>query len=95
MPGSRARPRRGPGWNSSGRGWELAVRDPDALSVIGIRCSIVLLIVEERGVVVEYIRYTVPRAESARFEEAYRQAGRLLEQDSHGVRYEIARDRGV
>jgi quinol monooxygenase YgiN len=41
--------------------------------------------------VVEYIRYTVPGAEAARFEEAYHRAGRVLDQDPHCLQYEVAR----
>ena len=41
--------------------------------------------------VVEYIRYTVPGAESAGFEEAYRTAGQVLREDPHCLRYEVAR----
>jgi len=42
-------------------------------------------------VVVEYIRYAVPVARSHEFEEAYRRAGRVLEEDAHCLRYEVAR----
>jgi heme-degrading monooxygenase HmoA len=41
--------------------------------------------------VVEYIRYTVPAAQAAEFEDAYRRAGRLLEADPHCLAFEVAR----
>jgi quinol monooxygenase YgiN len=41
--------------------------------------------------VVEYIRYRVPSADSSRFAEAYREAGRVLDQDPHCLRYEVTR----
>jgi heme-degrading monooxygenase HmoA len=41
--------------------------------------------------VVEYIRYTVPAEQAAAFEDAYRSAGRLLEEDQHCQAFEIAR----
>lgn len=41
--------------------------------------------------VVEYIRYVVPEADAQRFEAAYRQAGRILTEDPHCIRYEVAR----
>lgn len=41
--------------------------------------------------VVEYIRYTVPAAQVAEFEDAYRRAGGLLEGDSHCLAFEITR----
>jgi heme-degrading monooxygenase HmoA len=41
--------------------------------------------------VVEYIRYTVPAAQAAEFEDAYRQAGGLLEVEPHCLAFEIAR----
>jgi heme-degrading monooxygenase HmoA len=41
--------------------------------------------------VVEYIRYTVPAAQAAEFEDAYRQAGGLLEAEPHCLAFEIAR----
>jgi quinol monooxygenase YgiN len=42
-------------------------------------------------VVVEYVRYVVPEAEAERFEDAYRRAGRILNEDPHCIRYEVAR----
>ena len=41
--------------------------------------------------VVEYIRYTVPAAQAETFEEAYSQAGEILEQDPHCLAFEVAR----
>lgn len=41
--------------------------------------------------VVEYIRYSVPAAREAEFEEAYRRAGRVLDEDQHCLRYEITK----
>ena len=41
--------------------------------------------------VVEYIRYAVPQDQAGAFEEAYRQAGRVLDGDPHCLRYEVAR----
>jgi quinol monooxygenase YgiN len=42
-------------------------------------------------VVVEYIRYNVPAAREDEFEESYRRAGRVLDEDEHCLRYEIAK----
>ena len=42
-------------------------------------------------VVVEYIRYAVPAAQAGEFEQAYRQAGQVLDADEHCLRYEVAR----
>jgi quinol monooxygenase YgiN len=42
-------------------------------------------------VVVEYIRYSVPAAREAEFEEAYRRAGHVLDENQHCLRYEIAK----
>jgi quinol monooxygenase YgiN len=39
--------------------------------------------------VVEYIRYNVPTARAAEFEEAYRQASGVLAADPHCLRYEV------
>ena len=41
--------------------------------------------------VVEYIRYTVPAVQAEQFEQAYRQAGEVLDADEHCLRYEIGR----
>ena len=41
--------------------------------------------------VVEYIRYAVPTARAEEFEEAYSRAGRVLDEDPHCLRYEVAR----
>ncbi|MGO9752293.1 MAG: antibiotic biosynthesis monooxygenase family protein [Solirubrobacteraceae bacterium] len=41
--------------------------------------------------VVEYIRYDVPEADAERFEDAYRRACRVLAEDPHCIRYEVAR----
>lgn len=40
--------------------------------------------------VVEYIRYVVPAARAEEFETAYRQAGAVLREDEHCLRYEVA-----
>jgi hemoglobin len=42
-------------------------------------------------VIVEYIRYRVPGAGSAEFEDAYRRAAPSLEASPHCHRYEVAR----
>jgi quinol monooxygenase YgiN len=41
--------------------------------------------------VVEYIRYAIPAPMAADFEEAYGEAGAILEADEHCLGYEIAR----
>ena len=41
--------------------------------------------------IVEYIRYTVPPARTAEFEDAYQRAGRVLDTDPHCVGWEMAR----
>lgn len=41
--------------------------------------------------VIEYIRYVVPVGEAERFEDAYRRAGRVLDEDSHCSGCEVAR----
>ena len=41
--------------------------------------------------VVEYIRYAVPATRADEFEDAYRRAGRVLDADTHCLRYEVAR----
>ncbi|GIG70785.1 antibiotic biosynthesis monooxygenase family protein [Phytomonospora endophytica] len=41
--------------------------------------------------VIEYIRYVIPTARSAEFEEAYASASRVLDADPHCLGYEIAR----
>lgn len=41
--------------------------------------------------IVEYIRYAVPKTRAADFESAYRQAGQLLDEDPHCLCYEVAR----
>lgn len=41
--------------------------------------------------VVEYIRYTVPVARAKEFEDAYQQAGKILEAEPHCVRWDVAR----
>lgn len=41
--------------------------------------------------VVEYIRYVVPEARAAEFEQAYRQASAALDADTHCLAYEVAR----
>jgi heme-degrading monooxygenase HmoA len=41
--------------------------------------------------VVEYIRYTVPAARAEAFEDAYGEAGAILEQDPHCLAFEVAR----
>ncbi len=41
--------------------------------------------------VVEYIRYVVPAAKAAEFEEAYRRASEVLDEDEHCLRYEVAK----
>ncbi|MGH8931381.1 MAG: putative quinol monooxygenase [Egibacteraceae bacterium] len=41
--------------------------------------------------VVEYIRYLIPAARAAEFEEAYRRAGQVLDVDPHCLRYEVAK----
>ncbi|WP_433248851.1 antibiotic biosynthesis monooxygenase family protein [Streptosporangium sp. CA-135522] len=40
--------------------------------------------------VVEYIRYTVPAERSADFEQAYKAASGVLDEDPHCLAYEIA-----
>jgi quinol monooxygenase YgiN len=42
-------------------------------------------------VLVEYIRYVVPAKKAAEFEEAYRRASEVLDEDEHCLRYEIAK----
>jgi quinol monooxygenase YgiN len=42
-------------------------------------------------VVLEYIRYVIPDADAQRFEDAYRVAGQVLDNDTHCVGYEVAR----
>ena len=41
--------------------------------------------------VVEYIRYRVRAAREDEFEKSYRRAGRVLDEDEHCLRYEIAK----
>jgi heme-degrading monooxygenase HmoA len=41
--------------------------------------------------VVEYIRYTVPADQAQQFEQAYRQAGEVMDADPHCLRWEMAR----
>jgi heme-degrading monooxygenase HmoA len=41
--------------------------------------------------VVEYIRYTLPDEQAEAFEQSYRQAGGLLQADSHCLAFEVAR----
>lgn len=41
--------------------------------------------------VVEYIRYTVPGERAEEFEQAYATASKVLDDDEHCLRYEIAR----
>lgn len=41
--------------------------------------------------VVEYIRYSVPADQAEQFEQAYRQAGEVMEADPHCLRWEMAR----
>jgi quinol monooxygenase YgiN len=41
--------------------------------------------------VVEYVRYTVQDTRAEAFEEAYRQAARVLEASEHCERYEVSR----
>jgi heme-degrading monooxygenase HmoA len=41
--------------------------------------------------VVEYIRYTVAAARAEAFEDAYSQAGAILERDPHCLAFEVAR----
>ena len=41
--------------------------------------------------VVEYIRYTVPTGQAEQFEDAYGQAGQVLDADPHCLRWEVAR----
>jgi quinol monooxygenase YgiN len=42
-------------------------------------------------VVIEYIRYAVHAERAAEFEEAYRAASSILEEDPHCLAYEVAR----
>jgi heme-degrading monooxygenase HmoA len=46
---------------------------------------------EGGSMAVEYIRYTVPAAQAETFEEAYSQAGEILERDPHCFAFEVAR----
>lgn len=41
--------------------------------------------------IVEYIRYTIPAAECAQFEQDYALAGKSLEASSHCLGYELSR----
>lgn len=41
--------------------------------------------------VIEYIRYVVPSARGAEFEDAYRRAGTVLQTDEHCASYEVSR----